>query len=406
MVSMSLDFYELRNRVRREIISRIEEVSAEIDPVDFGWLMYALRLERDNPIFLEKVKELKRWAYSENSGKRNRDLGALSLALYLLKDNEKNSFETLREKIKLLIRNNINKSPITKFSVLNDPGQLFCVSLVSDFLEESYKRKLVEVIIKNINGSPSRRVLFVAAALNFGVGFKELERFVKIEKSLKKIEDVITLVWFLEKYRTSFEFDEEIARCWTIFEKMYPQVETEGNLLLSNRDLAFLYEATLNEIKTPNPTLIFNLYPFEDDLRKISEIHFKNKRYSSAVLQAILKLKEFIENISGISDPNEVNLIRRTMAARELVNGRYRNKNPEEIIIQFNEFLNQPSGRNEQEGLALIAEGIIKAFRHPRGHTPEDSPLLQITPYEALALLITIDYLWKRIKAAKIGKNL
>ena len=59
-------------------------------------------------------------------------------------------------------------------------------------------------------------------------------------------------------------------------------------------------------------------------------------------------------------------------------------------------------GINEQEGLALITEGIFKAFRNPRGHKPEDHPLLEIGPYEALNQLIVIDYIWKRIESAKI----
>jgi hypothetical protein len=55
--------------------------------------------------------------------------------------------------------------------------------------------------------------------------------------------------------------------------------------------------------------------------------------------------------------------------------------------------------------LALIAEGIFCAFRNPKGHKPEDHPLVNIDPYEALSRLIIIDYIWKRIEKAKINKK-
>ena len=191
---------------------------------------------------------------------------------------------------------------------------------------------------------------------------------------------------------------------------MYLQAEDEyGNLLLSNRDLALLYEAILREISDPNPVLIFHLYPFSDQLRKISEDHFKNKKYSTAVFQAIQKLKELIEKKTGVQEASEVNLVRRTISTKKIVKEegckKFKEKNPDEIIIQLNEYLNQFSGKNEQEGLALIAEGIFKAFRHPKGHNPEDHPLVELSPYEALAQLILIDYLWKRIEKARIQKS-
>lgn len=125
MVLMSLDFYELKNRIKKEITKRIEEISADTHPVDFSWLMYALQLEEDDPTFLEKVKELKRWAYSENSGKNDRDLGALSLCLYFLKDEKEESLEILVKKVRSLTGKNMSRPFIRKPNVLNDRGRCF-----------------------------------------------------------------------------------------------------------------------------------------------------------------------------------------------------------------------------------------------------------------------------------------
>jgi len=102
-------------------------------------------------------------------------------------------------------------------------------------------------------------------------------------------------------------------------------------------------------------------------------------------------LNEYIQKVSGVADKSEAELVQAVM----------KNVN----IIQFNEYLTENSGRNEQAGLALIAEGIFKVFGNPKGHKPEDHPLLKITPYEALDQLITISYIWKRVEKAKINKG-
>ncbi len=406
MVPITLDFYELKTKVKKEIRRRIEEISTEDHPVDFSWLLYALQLEKDDPMSLEKMKELKRWTYSENSGRKDRDLAALSICLYFLKEAEKvENLEEIIKKIHTLIGKNISRPIIKKPNVLNDPGQMFSLSLVANLLVDSYREKLVEIATKNINGSISRKVLFVAAALNFGSDPRELKKVIEVEKPPDRIEDIIILLWFFEKYRYYFEFDEEITKCWIKFGKIHFQAEDEeGNFLLSNRDLALLYEAILSELKEPNPILIFNIYPFNYELRKISEDYFRNKKYSTAVFQAIQKLKEFIEMKSGIQEVSEVNLVRKTMNPKKVEGPKFVEKSPEEIVIQFNEYLDQTSGKNEQEGLASIAEGIFKALRHPRGHNPEDHPLVELSPYEALAQLIFIDYLWKRIERANVRK--
>lgn len=109
---------------------------------------------------------------------------------------------------------------------------------------------------------------------------------------------------------------------------------------------------------------------------------------------------------SKIENLNERTLIREVTNPRKLVGGRFVNKSEDEILIKFNPLLNQLSGKNEQEGLALILEGILLAFRHPKGHNPKDHGLAKVEPYDALSQLIFIDHLWKRIKNAEVQGEL
>lgn len=123
-------------------------------------------------------------------------------------------------------------------------------------------------------------------------------------------------------------------------------------------------------------------------LREIAHDHFCNGKYVVAVEQACKALNEFIKHKSGAYNQSEAELVQATM-------------NPKNPKIKFNEFLNEKSGRNEQAGLALICEGVFKAFRNPKAHKPESDPLVQLDPYEALAQLVTISYLMVRIEDSK-----
>ena len=226
---------------------------------------------------------------------------------------------------------------------------------------------------------------------------EEFKRFLVVEGE-ERFEDILTYLWLIERYRNVFS--EDILKYWVMFEKIYPYLETgeegEDRFNISNRDLAFLYEAILREIKEPDPNMLFDLYPIHPEIKKVSAEHFKNRKYVSAVFEATKKLNKMIQEITGIKDKSEAELVQATMKQIG---------NPEKLVIIFNDFIHEESGKNEQAGLAYIAEGIFRAFRNPKGHEPEDHPSLEMSPYEALDQLITIDYIWRRIERAKINKK-
>ncbi|MEO0158851.1 MAG: TIGR02391 family protein [candidate division WOR-3 bacterium] len=399
MVSINLlniDFYGLREEIRREILKRIENIEIVKFPLETAWLLYALLCEgrKNNVPFENQLKTLENWVLSDSSGTKDKDLAPLSLAVYL-SENEK-VHQNAITKIKSILERNIEKEIIPKFNVLNDPEQVFCLSLINQKIPQELKNNIIEKIKKNITGSVVRKIFFSAALFEFGINNNNVTSTIETGDNA---ESVILSLWFVERYRGKISPDTNLLDYWSSFEKVYQTInihKSEQENYLAHRDLALLYEAVLAEIKEPNPNMLFNLYPFHPEIKKITQDHFKSKKYVSAVFEATKKLNEIIQNLTGIKDKSEAELVQATM---EQIS------NPNNLIIQFNDFLSEDSGKNEHSGLALIAKGIFKAFRNPKGHKPEDHPLLEIEPYEALAQLITIDYIFKRVEKAKIKKR-
>jgi uncharacterized protein (TIGR02391 family) len=139
------------------------------------------------------------------------------------------------------------------------------------------------------------------------------------------------------------------------------------------------------------PVLLFEYFPLHPKVRAIVQDHFRNGKFVAAVFEACKNLNELIQEKSGVKDKDDVELVQATM---KQIN------EPTKIKIKFNKFLHEESGKNEQAGLALICEGIFKAFRNPKGHKPEDHPIVQIQPYEALCQLIVVSYLMERVEKA------
>lgn len=382
MVPLSIDFYKLKEEIRKEIINRLERVEINNYSLNGAWLLYALSFEdRENSIFFDKgLNELEKWALSEVSGLKDKDLAPLSLCGYL--SAQENIKTTIIKKVGIILTRALPKSE-TKFNVLNDPEQIFCVSLLKDKIDHKVKDQLVEVIKKNLSGRIARKVLFTAALFEFGKDVEGLGF-----KSIEDAEDIITVLWLYERYRKKTK--GELLPLWRAFEKIYPSTEKS---YISNMALAFLYESVTFEIKEPDPNMLFDLFPLHSEIKKNAKYYFKNKKYVAAISESAKKLNDFIQSVSGITNKSEAELVQATM------------KQIKDPIIQFNEYLEEDSGKNEQSGLALIAEGIFKAFRNPKGHKPEDHPLLEMNPYEAIEQLIVIDYIWKRIDKARIKRK-
>lgn len=400
-----IDLHKLLEKTKKEIVKRFEEINVESYPVDFAWLLYALQHERDSPLFTENFEKLKIWSFSNDSERNDRNIGALALCMYFM--GESNEATKILERIKAILERNLNKLQF-RHNVLNDPGEMFLISLISDCLEENLRNQLLEISAKNIIGSISRKILFLASSIDFGMEPNKVENTAKkilVESELKKIEDVIAVLWFCKKFD---KLSEYIPSLLVKLDKMFFILEEDNRISIPTQYLALLYEIISKELAGPHPLTIFSLYPFERELRRICEEHIKNKKYSTAISEALKKVKEILKEKAKESgmDPNKIKNLetKERIFIRELLNPRipqnYRERDIEEIPIRFSE-LKDKGELNFQEGLALLLEGAWAAFRHPEAHYPENHQIRRLDPYEAIAILVLIDYLLKQIKKVK-----
>lgn len=383
MVPLILDFYQLGNSIQRELLRRLDQIIPSQYGSDFAWLVYGLEsLEgKDGPHFKGALKQLESWAVSDVAGIKDRDVGPLSLC-YRLSQNSALK-QTIKGKIELILKRALTGTSGTKFDIINDPGQVFCLALAADILESNEKRTISKVAASGARGRISRKALFWAVGIELNGktdnGWQE--------DPGSDPDDVVTTLWLVERYGIT-----NAETLWESLNQVLPALRTTPPLQeceLSNRSLALLAEATSAEISHPDPNMLFGLFPFESEVRDVANDYFRGRKYASAVFEATKKINEFIQGVSG-SNKSEADLIQATMKKRP-------------PVIKFNEYLQKQSGQNEQSGLALIAEGIFRAFRNPKGHEPEGHPLVELNPYEALGQLIAIDYIWKRVKNAEIS---
>lgn len=383
-----INFYELRDKIKRAVFERKNRINVIQHPVDWSWITYTLSQDgkENNPPFNEAIEILERWALSKESGNQGRHLVPLSLYIFLSSNEEIRS--KIIEKI-IVILNELLTKEITKFSPLNDPEQAFCIALIGDCIPRERSNKLREVILKLNNGRLLRRALYTASFIELG---NESIEWPTLSGS-ETVEDLITLLWLFERYRG--RHDQELKPVWKAFKNiknsiiLSPQDEMESAIVLSNRSIALLYEAVVKETQRPDPNILFDIYTIHERVRQVAKEHFYKKSYVTAVFETTKMFNEFIQKKTGITNKNEAELVQATMKQIS---------NPSQLKIKFNEFLDEFSGKNEQAGLATIAEGIFKAFRNPKGHKPEDHPLVHLDAYEALDQLVCISYLMKRVE--------
>jgi uncharacterized protein (TIGR02391 family) len=390
-----INFYQYKVEIKISILKRKERLDAHAHPNEAAWLAYALLADgrENNELLKGMVKELLRWALSEGSDIHDRNLCPLSLCC-LLADSEEQR-QSIREriigKLGLLLAKDLDR-----FSILNDPVQVFSISLATaPLLATSLKKQLADLCKKNLSETKIiRQVFFTASLVELG---EKPSSIPKSDDDIADPVDLISILWFFEHFARAFPHD--VSALWERFEKVKEGITFEGpsgeeHALrpLSNFELALLYESVSAQARRVDPVSLFDNYPLHPRVREIAEKHFKTKSFVQAVEQATRAFNEYIQQKSGVTNKSETALVQSTMKQVD---------RPKDLKIKFNDALDQESGKNEQAGLALIAEGIFKAYRNPKGHKPEDHPLVQIDPYQALDQLITISYLMKRVDDAK-----
>jgi uncharacterized protein (TIGR02391 family) len=385
-----VNFHQWKQAIRQVLLAQAETVEDEWDPFVAAWLCYALRLDgiENNQPLTSLLERMKRWL-EEDAWSYERNLGPIALALWLFKERG----DSLRpESAGELVKKVCTLNADDKLSLLRDAEQVFLLALgIGAVGNESAKQRLIHIAREQMRLGPYKRRVFYAASL------KELNRQVPAP-DLEPVDegDVVNLVWWAEKYNGNKQ------QAWECFRSIAEQIALDpvgtsgAQRILSVAEMAMLYEAVSKETQHPEPALLFEYFPFHPRLRNIAKEHFMNGRYPSAVFEAAKVLDELIQQCSGVTDKNEVELVQATMKQIS---------DSSKLKIRFNDFLNEDSGKNEQAGLAAMFEGVFKAFRNPKGHKPEDHPLIQLDPYEALHQLIVINYLMDRIERACKNKT-
>jgi len=387
MVSLTMNLHAYKGELKETIIVRMSLLESLAHPLDWAWLTYALSHNgrEANPFFRESLNRLENWAFSEFAGSQDRDLAPLGMCAYLVENEEpRRSLSSI-----ILTRlDALTKREIGKISPLNDPQQLFCVTLgAKPYIPEAQRDWLKTRATRySSTGRLIRRVFYTACLLELD---DNPHPWPALTNEGVDPEDLIALLWLHERYNRS-----EVV-LWQAFENVKEAISlgissSEGiNLVpLSNRAIAILYEAVSYQTRTPDPWMLFETYPLHPRIQNISESLFEKGEYLNAVLEAVKALDEFIRIRTGSNN-----------TGRSLVQEVMGGTSPK---IRFNT-LKTKSERDEQEGLKLITEGIFAAFRNPKGHEPKDSPSVSIEPYDALDQLVTISYIMKRVEEATSG---
>jgi uncharacterized protein (TIGR02391 family) len=393
MVPLRLNFYQYRGQVKRAILRTKAALGAKWDPLTAAWLSYALMQDGldQNPHLLELIQSLERWA-QENIQGMPRYLGALCFLCYLQLQRGQSMPEIaleVLERIKTL-------DPDSKFSPLRASEQMLLIALLAGCLDDTWRetKDFLTAIVQNQSIGPlQRRLMFSAAGKELG-----LNSTPDVPAStVPDAGDVIALVWWHERYGDV----NESNKWWKAFDNISDDISLTDNAvdemgevrILAPWEIAILYEALSKETINPDPTLLFELYPLHSRIKAITRSLFQKGEYFSAVFEATKAFNDFLRESIDLHD-SEITLVRNVFgdpASREIRDPKFKFNPLDPASPDYR------SQQNEQRGLSNLAHGVFFAFRHPKGHEPQDTQWGDITAYEALDQLVVISYLMKRL---------
>jgi uncharacterized protein (TIGR02391 family) len=388
-----INFHRYREELKKVLLAWRDQLSTQWDAFTAVWIAYALSQEglEGNALLEEIAGTLQRWRNEDENWKYRRNLGPLAFCCWLERQMGTSCDDTIITRLSTKVK---SLRDDYRLSLLRDPEQVFLLALGLSVVKEGTssveeaKTQLIQAAKQQVSKGPlKRRMLYAAALREMGERHSDSES----EQNPQDVEDMIVLVWWSERYGDGMKKNEQWHRFASVKEvlSLDPNKASENQWILSAPKLAMLYEAVCREASQPDPMLLFEYFPLHWKVRAIAQDHFRNGKYVAAVFEACKKLNELIQEKSGVKDKNEVELVQATM---KQIN------DPTKLKIKFNQFLHEEAGKNEQAGLALLCEGIFKAFRNPKGHKPEDHQSVQIEADEALYQLVIISYMMMRIE--------
>lgn len=390
---VSLNLYQYRDEIKRALLARKNELDQEWDPLVASWLAYAFVYEQDSrslPL-QDLLERLDAWSQEEETWHSQRNIGPLLFLAWLRKQQNLLVSEAYAEKAVQMLQ---TLNPDNRFSPLRSPNQVFLIALgVSAIGRVDTKERLSRIISSQIKGALARQVM-LAAALKEVTGSQTPLPL----SEPKNVTDIIAALWWAER-----EDHPDKSQYWSHFVSnadtilLYRADEFDTRHILSEWELALLFEALVQETANPDPNMLFDYYPLHPRIRQIAESDFKQGNYFGAVFEACKAFNDFLRSHAN-SQSSEVALVREVLGEPDARNQNLRpliNLNPlDPASTDYN------SQQNEQRGYSHIGIGIFMAFRHPKGHEPKDKHWVGIDAYEALDQLVTISAVMKRIEKA------
>ena len=393
---MMLNFYAYREETKRNLLRRWERLDLSEYPLDWAWIAYALSLDgtAQNPFLDQAVDQALRWVSSETAWEYERNLGALGLLCFVLRRANIQECDNLSDRIAAQLRELIDRG-VDKFSHLNDPDIVLGVALgVTTTLSDDLKEWLQRHCLQSAQtGNLRRRLLFLAAAIELGASPSP----VSLPTDSLRIDAISPALWFAERYRNYLDKDEHCQALWDELAVtkeaiiLEPLEQSNGGFVISNIDIAMLYEALTSQTRAVDPLILFQNFPLHPEVRRLAESLFAKGEYVGAVFEAAKAFVDAAKQKAGY--PTDAK--GQPLDGAPLMQHVFSPKHP---ILKFNALASQ-SDKDEHRGLGLIAEGIVAAVRNPKAHTTKDN--IPLDAYEALEQLIVISYLFKRVDKAQ-----
>lgn len=391
---VSLNLYQYRNEVKRALLARKAEMDQEWDPFVASWLAYAFTSE-SNPQSLplqETFQRLETWAKDEIVWQTRRNIGPLFFLIWLNKQFGRPTSEEYAQRAKRLFH---RLSLDDKISPLRQPEQVFLIALgISALGQEETCNHFIGIISSQVRGTLARQILFIAAINELG------GQYVLPPLKPADVTDIIAALWWAERYKEGYDK----SQCWSQFASsmdsisLYRIDEFDTKQVLSEWELAMLYEAIVQQTNVPDPIMLFDYYPLHPRIRQIAEEDFKKGNHLGAVFEACKALEDFLKTIAGSTNIG-TRLVEDVLGRPDMTDKRF-----SPPLVKINPLdpnsVDFKTQLNEQTGFSHLAYGIFQAFRNPKGHQPKDKNWVGIDAYEALDQLVVISLVMKRIEAA------
>lgn len=388
-----LDYYTLRNEIKRLLLGQVQRLNVADDPLSWAWIAraFASEGEANNPALGQTLDQAKRWLADDTTWETDGNLGSIGLFALLLREAGGGLPAHRTGGLEGRVAQLCDQAP-GRYAKLTNPDFAFGLAQLGLLhLSTELQRRLGEQFRRSAQLENIRlAVLFAAAAEMVGTSVRPLV----FDIGTLKAHEIIPLVWLAERTPTLIDGEVRRTGVWEAFERLKEGIalderEAGAGVLhtASPIDLAMLYEAVLAKTQKTDFVALFNNMPWHPAVRGAAASLFLKGEYVAAVFEAAKVCIDEVKHKAG--NPHDAG--GKPLDGGPLMTYTFGSKPPR---LKFTPYSTQTE-QNEHRGLALIAEGIVSALRNPKGHLPGSA--IALTAEEALEQLATISYLMRRL---------